>query len=223
MRVKTLVFLSCMFFIGNCAAPSGAVADVYGYRDADGVLHLSNVRPGNGRYQRVMRGNGTAPGARAVKVSQWKSVDLANLPRWQQRRASLRPIRNSRYDGLVKRCAQKYRVEEALVRAVIHAESAFNASAVSHAGAAGLMQLMPATAKRYGVEDRFNASQNVHGGIRYLKDLLNKYQQDERLALAAYNAGEGAVARYKGVPPYAETRAYVKKVIALRGRYRQLE
>lgn len=220
MRDKSLLSLCC--FLTLAAPAPAATADIWACKDADGVPTLSNIRLGQGSCKRVMRGNGTAPGARAVKISRWKSVDLSDPALWKRRRASLRPIRKTRHDTLVATYAEQYQVEEALVRAVIHAESAFNASAVSHAGAAGLMQLMPLTAKRYGVTDRFDPAQNVQGGVRYLKALLDKYQ-DTRLALAAYNAGETAVARYNGIPPYKETRNYVKKVIALRGRYSQRE
>jgi soluble lytic murein transglycosylase-like protein len=111
-------------------------------------------------------------------------------------------------------------VDVALVKAVIHAESYFNYRAVSHAGARGLMQLMPATARKYGVTDMNDPEQNLRAGVQYLRDLLDKYPKNLAWAVAAYNAGEKAVNRYQGIPPYDETRRYVKKVLAYHDFYR---
>lgn len=113
-------------------------------------------------------------------------------------------------------------VDEALIRSVIHAESAYRVDAISHAGAQGLMQLMPATARRFGVTDSFDAAQNILGGATYLKWLLKRYDGDMNLAVAAYNAGEGAVDRHKGIPPYSETRTYVSRVSSLFPKYQQI-
>jgi soluble lytic murein transglycosylase-like protein len=125
----------------------------------------------------------------------------------------------SRFDPLIERIARAHSVDSALVKAVVHAESSFNPRAVSHKGATGLMQLMPATADRYGVDDILDPEQNVDGGVRYLRDLLRMFRQDTRLAVAAYNAGENAVLRYQGVPPYNETRHYVQRVLQLHRLY----
>jgi soluble lytic murein transglycosylase-like protein len=116
---------------------------------------------------------------------------------------------------LAHRLARQYAIDEHLVQAIITVESNFNPYAVSRAGAQGLMQLMPATAMRYNVDDPFDPRANVEGGVQYIKDLLQRYAGDVRWALAAYNAGEGAVARYGGIPPFPETRQYVKRVMAL--------
>lgn len=112
-------------------------------------------------------------------------------------------------------------VEDAWLRAIAHAESGFDAMAVSPKGAQGVMQLMPETAKEYGVSDPFSAAQSIDGGARYMRALLRRYRGDRTLAAAAYNAGIGAVTRHRGVPPYAETLAYVEKVMALHARYRE--
>lgn len=122
----------------------------------------------------------------------------------------------------IRKNARRYKVDPALVMAVVHTESAYDRKAVSRAGAVGLMQLMPQTAKRYGVTDRTNAEQNITGGTQYLRHLLERYKFDIKLALAAYNAGEGAVLKYGNkVPPYPETQAYVKKVVSRYQKYMQ--
>jgi len=124
------------------------------------------------------------------------------------------------YAGEVAAMAAEFGVDAALVRAVIHAESAFNPNALSRVGAQGLMQLMPATAERFGVSNAFSAADNIRGGTRYLAWLLKRFDGDTRLAAAGYNAGEGAVDRYGGVPPYNETQNYVERVAILHERYR---
>ena len=118
---------------------------------------------------------------------------------------------------LIRELARQYDIEPRLIQSIIRVESNFNPRAVSRAGALGLMQLMPATARRFNVEDPFNPRANVEGGIRYLKHLLRRFPSDLRLVLAAYNAGEYAVQRYRGIPPYPETQRYVKRVMALYG------
>lgn len=124
-----------------------------------------------------------------------------------------------KYCDLIKRFAVYYNVSESLIRSVIHVESLYNPYAVSRKGAQGLMQLMPYVSKNLGVGDPFLPEQNIQGGTRLLAKLLKKYHGNRILALAAYNAGEGAVDRFNGVPPYKETRNYVKKVLALQTRY----
>lgn len=126
------------------------------------------------------------------------------------------------YDAQIRAAARQHGVEEAIVRAIIHAESSFNPNALSRVGAQGLMQLMPATARRFGVSNAFDPTQNISGGVQYLSWLLKRYNGDLTLAAAGYNAGEGAVDRYKGVPPYNETRRYVERVRLLAERYRSL-
>ncbi len=123
-------------------------------------------------------------------------------------------------DALVNENAQSQEVDPALIKAIIANESGFNANATSNVGAQGLMQLMPGTASGLGVTDAYDPAQNVAGGTKYIKGLLDRFNGDVRLAVAAYNAGPGAVEKYGGVPPYAETQNYVQNVLASYTKYR---
>lgn len=129
------------------------------------------------------------------------------------------PLFAGRYESEITTAAQEYGVDPALVRAVIHAESAFNEKALSPVGAQGLMQLMPGTALEVGVENAMVAADNIRGGVTYLAKMLERFKGDTKLATAAYNAGPGAVNRYGGIPPFAETKAYVERVGILHERY----
>jgi soluble lytic murein transglycosylase-like protein len=120
---------------------------------------------------------------------------------------------NGDYNGIIEDTARKYNISPAVIKSVIKAESSFNPRAVSSAGAMGLMQLMPGTASALGVNDAFDPLQNIEGGVKYLKDMLNKFGGNLELALAAYNAGPGSVIKYGGIPPFDETQNYVKKIM----------
>ncbi len=180
-----------------------AGADVYAFTDGDGAIHLSNV-PDDPRF--------------SMLDLQAASADAPARPApAREERAGPHPARP--YTAVVKQAAERYGIDAALLHAVIAVESAYNAQARSNRGAAGLMQLMPDTARRYGVIDVFDPAQNVRAGAQYLRDLLTLFDNDMRLALAAYNAGEAAVIRYgKRIPPYRETAAYVPLVV---GKYQK--
>jgi soluble lytic murein transglycosylase-like protein len=175
-----------------------AQAQIYSWRDANGNLVVSNKRP-----------------ATAAPVTSYA------VPKAQGVRAT-RPVASERakaYDDLISEHSKNHGVRADLVRAVMQVESGFNPYARSPKGALGLMQLMPATAKQYGVRNAFNPVENVRAGVAYLRELLDRYQDDETLALAAYNAGPGAVDKHgQTVPPYRETRSYVARINGMAGK-----
>jgi len=176
----------------------------------------------------VLLALGAAVGARADIVSELGSDGVITLGNSRPHRSASTPATTStsherghgRFDATITQAAVLYQIPESLVRAVITVESGFDPRALSPANARGLMQLIPATAERMQVEDPYDPRQNIFGGVRYLRVLANLFNGDLVLTVAAYNAGEGAVLRHGGIPPYAETQAYVQKVIS---NYRQLE
>lgn len=180
-----------------------AQADVYKYRDAQGVTHLTNVP----------QQSSTEP------YELWRKGEATKPKEWQDGYRTMPKLDHDRYAGVVNQFSRLYGVDPSLVRAVIHAESAFRPDAVSPKGAGGLMQLMPATAQRFDVADRFDPKQNIAGGVAYLSLLLEMFRGDRQLAVAAYNAGENAVKRHDGIPPYRETQTYVKRVMQLQAEY----
>ena len=180
-------------------------ADIYAYTAADGAVSLSNM-PIDDRYTVFV----------AAVPAAAPAAPLAGAGKPAPASA-----RKARYDRVVDDVARAYGLESALVHAVIAVESSYNPKAVSKAGAAGLMQLMPGTARRYGVTDAFDPVQNVSGGAKYLRDLLDLFDSDVSLALAAFNAGENAVIRHGNrIPPYRETLRYVPKVLDHYARFR---
>ena len=170
-------------------ASDTAYADIYKYTDKEGVLHLTNVP--------------SIPHAKYVLILREKRILFQHN------------IDVNKYDQLITTAADKFKIDPALIKAIIKAESNFNHQAVSPVGAKGLMQLMPTTAYALQVEDSFHPEKNIEGGTRYLRYLLNIYGGDLSLALAAYNAGERAVAKYNNrIPPYRETQNYIKRVLS---------
>ena len=179
--------LAVVIFFAATLLPGLVEGQVYGYTDENGVLILSNV-PSEDRMRMIIDGTPEEAG------KTWRY--------------------SGQYDPLIQKAAAMYRIDAALVTAVIAVESAFNRFARSHKGAMGLMQLMPSTARQLGVANPFDAWQNIRGGTSYLKGLLDDFG-NLRLALAAYNAGPNAVRRYGTVPPYRETKNYVQKIMAI--------
>ncbi|MGR8931361.1 MAG: transglycosylase SLT domain-containing protein [Gammaproteobacteria bacterium] len=169
-------------------------------------------------YKRVDR-NGRVYYTDAPEPGMGYRLIIKGRPRTYRRDLKVMAVNRQKYNDLISRTAAKYQMDPKLVHAVIQAESAYNSEAVSTAGAVGLMQLMPDTARRYGVTDRRDPVQNVEGGTRYLKDLLGMFNSNLKLAVAGYNAGEGAVMKYNySVPPYQETQNYVQHVLKLYGK-----
>ena len=184
-----------ILILAALAAPGFSHADVYSFTEANGVTHFSNV-PSDSRYQLLI----ATPTEAVAAVAKVPSID------WL--------ARSARYDGVISGAAKAAAIQAALLRAVIVVESGFNPRAVSKKGAIGLMQLQPATARRYGVKNIYDPEQNVRAGAHYLSDLLTRFDSNLELALAAYNAGEEAVERYgRHIPPYAETLNYVPSVM----------
>ncbi len=181
-----LIVLPCAAVLLSLHAlsPAPVTAEIYQYVDKDGTIHLSNV-PTDPRYRRVN------PGRRAFRT-RIETKELERLIGWY---------------------SSRHRLDPALLRAVIKAESNFDPRAISRAGAMGLMQLMPSTAEALNVYDPYNPMENISGGARYLRYLLDRFDGKLHLALAAYNAGESLVLRYRSVPPIDETRHYVRKVL----------
>lgn len=187
-------------------------ADIYRYVDADGVVHYTNIQPSGSGWRRVYRTNDADRGN-----------GNGNAHRWTPERSDKRvddPERMRRFDAHIREAAELYQLPEPFIRAVMLVESNFHPDVVSVDGAMGLMQLMPSTAANMGVLDAFDPRQNVLGGTRFLRVLANRFNGDLVLTVAAYNAGERAVGKYGGVPPFAETRRYVQRVLSHYYRFR---
>jgi soluble lytic murein transglycosylase-like protein len=199
---KPLIYLKALIAAALLLlVQSAEAAAIYKYRDRNGVVNYTNVKPIGVNPQVVM--------VYCPACDPRSKVDYSRIG-----------INTVAYGPEIQAAISKNPVDEALVRAIIQAESAYNPNALSRAGARGLMQLMPPTAQQYGVIDSYNAAQNIQGGVAYLRFLMDFFDGDVRLASAAYNAGENNVLKYAGVPPFAETQVYVKRVAQLYERYR---
>ena len=195
-RLKTVLALAALLSL----SPAWAT-EIYVYKDKNGHVHLTDKPPHKG-FQKITS-------------REWMHKPMASLDT-----ASFAENRK-KYKQLIGKAARRYRVSEALLDAVVTAESAYDPRAVSRAGAVGLMQLMPGTADRYGASDRYNPESNVYAGTRYLRDLLKQFG-DTKLALAAYNAGENNVIKYGyKIPPFKETQHYVRKVLHYFDKYQE--
>lgn len=200
------------------ALPGPVMAgNIYKFRDAQGNILFTNVvnerkKPSGEDFKRYTK---------LEKVTWFKDTNVHRYGNWGDNEFAVRPSfsknRNA-FDDIIKQAALALNVDHGLVKAIIHTESGFNPRALSKPGAQGLMQLMPATAGMYGVANAFDPAENIRAGTRHIKYLIDRYH-DIGLALAAYNAGEGNVNKYGGIPPFAETQDYVKRVLS---RYRNL-
>jgi len=194
--IVTLVIFFCLFFM-----VSSSSAGIYRYVDENGVIHFTNC-PRDPKFKLYIRES---------------REDVGD----ENNSSSVSNIKNSnQYDSLISEFSRKYQVDFALIKAIMRAESGFNPFAVSRKGAKGLMQLMPETAQRVNVSNIFNPRENIEGGVRHFKYLLSLFDNDLRLSLAAYNAGENVVAELRSIPPYRETLDYVKKVLSFYQSYK---
>ena len=199
MLRRTLKLLVAALAFSAVAQP--ALADIFMFKDERGVVHFTNIPSGDKRFKMVRKEEGTPPNTVAAGLPQYA------MPTEEMMR---------RYKPMIESASKTHNVEVALVHAVITAESGYNAGAVSRAGARGIMQLMPDTARRFGVQNIMDPAQNIQGGVKYLRELLTLFNGDKELAVAAYNAGENAVIRHGNrVPPYTETVNYVPKVLGI--------
>jgi hypothetical protein len=204
-RLRTYL-VHCIFFMVAFASSllimGRARADIYRYVDeVEDTVHFTDA-PTDKRFKVFMR-------------------DLKKDKELRTKLTYARSANPAEFEQLIKTYSEKYGVNQFLVKAVIHAESGYNPNAVSSKGAGGLMQLMPATAQSLKVADRFNPKDNVEGGVKYLRFLLDTFRGDISLAIAAYNAGLNKVAKYGGIPPYNETRTYVNRVLSYMKSYQE--
>ncbi len=182
---------------------AGAGAQIYKYTDANGIVHFTNKKPPGGQAYATFRFPCYASDPSCGRKVNWENV----------------PLMTSLYRQEIRDAASRYAVDESLIRAIIHAESAYRVDAKSPKGAQGLMQLMPATQTELGVADPYDPAGNIIGGTLYLSRMLEQFGGDVDLATAAYNAGPEAVRRHGGIPPYDETTEYVRRIRILYRRY----
>ena len=203
MRLLRLLITACI--VALFALPIRA--ETYSFTDENGVVHFTNV-PTDKRYQPV--------------DSSGKKKSKKRKTRKKHRSKLYRPRNVSKYDEYIREASKRFNIPMPLIRAVVAVESNFDPTAVSHAGAQGLMQLMPKTAEEMGVDDPFDPRKNILGGTRYLRMLANAFDGDLVLTLAGYNAGHRAVSRYMDIPPFTETQRYVRRVLRLYYHYKKL-
>lgn len=214
LKIVLILFISLL-------STQATAGNIYKFIDKNGNTYYTNMAKNGYRY---VDSDGQAYYADEPRNSISKTIIRVKTRTYTFKDFSPRALRftsanKKRFSDLIEQTAYKYQVDPKLVHAVIQTESAYNAEAISSAGAVGLMQLMPETARRFGVVDRNDPDQNVEGGTRYLKHLINLFEPNLHLAVAAYNAGENAVMKYNNtIPPYPETQNYVRQVLALYNR-----
>lgn len=219
LKPQFLAFCSTVVFGAQLMLISQHVVaqNLYVFKDDNGHALLTNVVDGN----KKPRGDGFSSYTNKYKVTWYPDTNVHSYNNWGKSESSVLPSysknRNA-YDDLIRAAASRYSIDHGLIKAMMHTESGFNPQARSPVGAQGLMQLMPATARRFLVNNAWDPVQNIEGGAKYISWLLKRYNNTEK-AVAAYNAGEGNVDKYGGIPPFRETRDYVKRVMS---RYQNL-
>ncbi len=197
-----VLFLGTIGFL-NTAVPSYAGQTIYQFKDDNGTTLLTNKKKAEYNHLKVIKAT-YYPDSNIHSYSNWGSSEASVLPSYSRNKNA--------FDQMIRQAAQQHGVSEGLIKAVMHTESGFNINARSPVGAQGLMQLMPATARRFNVNNAYDPQQNIFGGARYLSWLLKRFNGNTQLAIAAYNAGEGNIDKYGGIPPFRETQDYVRRV-----------
>lgn len=202
VRFLRMVLKAGLVLLAGALSVQSVCAEVYRFTDENGIIHLTNIKPVNRK-----------------DVITYDFPCYASDPKCRQLDWEHIPLNRLAFNEEIRAAAEVFAVDESLIRAIIHAESAYQPAALSPKGAQGLMQLMPATGKALQVVNVFDPLSNIEGGTRYLSTLLKEFNENIELAAAAYNAGPGAVHKYGGVPPYKETQEYVRRINILYRRY----
>ncbi|MCH7315457.1 lytic transglycosylase domain-containing protein [Acinetobacter sp. ANC 3882] len=212
MNKTTYFFTLCLGTIGffNGVSTSYAGQTIYQFKDSNGTTLLTNKKKAEYSHLKVVKAT-YYPDSNIHSYSNWGASEASVLPSYSRNKNA--------FDSLIRQAAQQHGISEGLIKAVMHTESGFNINARSPVGAQGLMQLMPATARRFNVNNAYDPQQNIFGGAKYLSWLLKRFNGNTQLAIAAYNAGEGNVDKYGGIPPFRETQDYVRRVTS---RYQNL-
>lgn len=197
-----VLFLGTIGFL-NTTVSSYAGQTIYQFKDDNGTTLLTNKKKAEYNHLKVIKAT-YYPDSNIHSYSNWGSSEASVLPSYSRNKNA--------FDQMIRQAAQQHGVSEGLIKAVMHTESGFNINARSPVGAQGLMQLMPATARRFNVSNAYDPQQNIFGGARYLSWLLKRFNGNTQLAIAAYNAGEGNIDKYGGIPPFRETQDYVRRV-----------
>ena len=209
MDRKTTLILVCAILLFSLCQPRRAAADIFQYTDENGVMHFSNVSVGNAKKYKKLKSPAASPrqtsAAPSTATRSRETLSSSNNP--------------SEYVDIITAACNRHGVDPSLVHAIVKVESDFNPYALSSKGAMGLMQLMPQTAVEMKVGNSFNPHDNIDGGVKYLRYLIDRYEGNLSLALAAYNSGETAVKKWGTIPPYPETQNYVQRIMRIYGGY----